>query len=45
MDCDSFKVVASANSAGVNALIAMWAHYLYFAAEKFVYMVCIKGLH
>ena len=43
MDCDSFKVVASANSAGVNALIAVTGSLPVLAAEKFVYGL-YKGL-
>lgn len=40
MDCDSLKVVSSANSAGVNALIAVTGSLPVIAAEKFV-----NGLH
>lgn len=37
MDCDSLKVVSSANSAGVRALIAVTGALPVLAAEKFCY--------
>jgi hypothetical protein len=43
MDCDSLKVVSSANSAGVTTLIAVTGSLPVLAAEKFVYGL-YKGL-